>query len=40
MDNPEFVDLTHGQKHKLPSNIEHCVSFKNEQILKIIQNSY
>lgn len=29
MENPVFVDLTKGQKYKLPSNIEHCVSSKN-----------
>lgn len=25
MENPAFVDLTKGQKYKLPSNIEHCL---------------
>jgi len=25
MENPAFIDLTKGQKYKLPSNIEHCL---------------
>ena len=28
MKDPKFVDLTEGQKFKLPTNIDHCVSFK------------
>jgi superfamily II DNA/RNA helicase len=25
MHDPAFIDLTKGQKYKLPANIEHCV---------------
>lgn len=38
MKDPKFIDLTEGQKYKLPTNIEHCVGLNFHDNFQIFLN--